>query len=50
VVESLDDAEREVCECGYSYVVVSVAGFEPVTAEGGELVELRRRDGMPLAA
>jgi hypothetical protein len=50
VVENLEDVEREVCECGYSYVVLSVAGFEPVTAEGGELVELRRRDDMPLAA
>ena len=46
VVESLDDAEREVCECGYSYVVLSVAEFEPVYAEGGgQLIELRPRRG-----
>jgi hypothetical protein len=50
VVEDLDHIEREVCECGYSYVVLSIAAFEAVRAEGGELVELRRRDDMPLAA
>lgn len=50
VVEDLDDVEREVCECGYSYVVLSVAAFEPVEVEGGEVVELRRRGDMPLAA
>jgi hypothetical protein len=49
-VESLDDVEREVCECGYSYVVLSVAAFEPVYAEGGQLIELRRRDDVSLAA
>jgi hypothetical protein len=43
VVESLDDVDREVCECGYSYVVVSVAEFEPVYAEGGQLIQLRAR-------
>ncbi|HEU4737919.1 MAG TPA: hypothetical protein VFS54_02425 [Solirubrobacterales bacterium] len=51
VVESLDDADREVCECGYSYVVVSVAEFEPVEIKGGQLIELRRRDdGLERAA
>lgn len=50
LVESLDDVEREACECGYSFVVVSVAAFEAVEVKGGELVELRRRDDMPLAA
>jgi hypothetical protein len=50
VVENLDDVEREVCECGYSYVVVSVADFGAAEVEGGELVQLRRRDDMPLAA
>lgn len=50
VVEDLDHVEREVCECGYSYVVLSVAAFEAVQAEGGEVVELRRRGDMPLAA
>ncbi len=43
VVEDLDDVEREVCECGYSYVVASVAEFDPVYAEGGQLIELRPR-------
>lgn len=50
VVESLDDVDREVCECGYSYVVLSVAAFEPVEVGGGELIELRRRDDVKLAA
>ena len=51
VVENLDDVEREVCECGYSYVVLSVATFEPLYRdEGGELIELRRRDDVSLAA
>jgi hypothetical protein len=51
VVESLDDVDREVCECGYSYVVVSVAEFEPVYAEGGQLIQLRpRRDDLKRAA
>lgn len=43
VVESLDDVDREVCECGYSYVIVSVAEFEPVEIKGGQLIELRPR-------
>jgi hypothetical protein len=43
VVEDLDAVEREVCECGYSYVVLSVAEFEPVHGEGGQLIQLRRR-------
>jgi hypothetical protein len=50
VVKHLDDVEREVCVCGYSFVVLSVAEFEPVEVEGGELVELRRRDDFSLAA
>jgi hypothetical protein len=50
VVEDLDDFEREVCTCGYSFVVLSVAGFEPVHAEVGELVELSRRNSLSLAA
>jgi hypothetical protein len=50
-VENLDDVEREVCACGYSYVVLSVAAFEAVEVEkGGELIELRRRDDISLAA
>jgi hypothetical protein len=50
VVETLDDVDREVCECGYSYVVVSVAEFEPVEIAGAEVIELRRRDDRRLAA
>ena len=51
VVENLDDVEREVCPCGYSYVVLSVAEFEPVEIEGGQLIELRpRRDDLERAA
>jgi len=50
VVKDLDDVEREACPCGYSYVVLSVASFEPVHAEQGELVELPRRSKLPLAA
>lgn len=49
-VESLDDVEREVCPCGYSYVVVAVAELEPVEIEGGELIELRRPDDLKRAA
>lgn len=50
VVTDLDDVEREACPCGYSYVVLTVASFEPVHAEQGELVELPRRSNLPLAA
>jgi hypothetical protein len=50
VVGDLDDVEREVCPCGYSFMVLSVASFEPVHAEVGELVELSRRSGLSLAA
>lgn len=50
VVENLDDVERGVCECGYSFVVLSVAEFEPVEVRGGKLIELRRRDDIDLAA
>lgn len=50
VVEDLEDIEREVCPCGYSFVVLSVASFEPVYAEDGELVELSPRSDLSLAA
>lgn len=50
LVEDLDDAEREVCPCGYSYAVLSVASFEPVYADDGELVALAPRGDLPLAA
>jgi hypothetical protein len=50
VVENLDQVEREACECDYSFVALSVASFEPLHAEEGELVELPRRRNLPLAA
>jgi len=50
VVEKLDDVDREVCPCGYSCVLLSVAEFEPVEIKGGEVIQLRRRDDHPLAA
>ena len=50
VVENLEDVEREVCACGYSYVVLSVAEFEPIEIRGGEVIQLRRREHRRLAA
>lgn len=50
LVENLDDAGRKVCACGYSYVILSVAEFEPVEIKGGQVIELRRRDDRRLAA
>jgi hypothetical protein len=50
VVDSLEDVEREVCPCGYSYVVLAVAEFEAVEMKGGEVIELRQRDHRRLAA
>jgi hypothetical protein len=50
VVDGLDDLEQEVCPCGYSYVVLAVADFEPVYSESGELIELPRRQRLTLAA
>ena len=50
VLGDLDDVEREACPCGYSFVVLSVASFEPVYAEGGELIVLVPRDDLSLAA
>lgn len=43
LVEELDDVEREVCPCGYSYVVLTVSEFEPVHIKGAQVVELPRR-------
>jgi hypothetical protein len=50
LVANLDDLEHEVCDCGYSFVVLSVADFEPVHAEGGELIALPRRRELRRAA
>jgi len=50
VVEQLDDVDREVCPCGYSYVVLSVAGFEPIHAQQAEIHHLPHRPRLPKAA
>jgi hypothetical protein len=50
VAEDLDEVDREVCECGYNYVVLSVAAFSPVYAERGELVRLPPRRRLAQAA
>jgi len=50
VVNDLDDVERDACPCGYSYVVLSVASFEAIHAEGGELIVLAPRGDLSLAA
>lgn len=50
MVETLDDVEREACQCGYSFVVLSVASCELVRAESGELIELVPRSDISLAA
>ena len=50
MVEALDDVDREVCPCGYSFVVLSVGTFEPVYAEPGKLIELPRRRKLTQAA
>jgi hypothetical protein len=51
LVEELDDVDREVCSCGYSYVVLTVSGFELHSAQQAEVIELppRRRE-LPSAA
>jgi hypothetical protein len=51
VVEELDDVDRKVCSCGYSYVVLTVSDFEPVFAWQAEVIELApRRRKLPSAA
>ncbi|HET7590042.1 MAG TPA: hypothetical protein VFK14_07645 [Solirubrobacterales bacterium] len=50
VVENLDAVDGEVCPCGYSYVVLSVATFEPIRAEGAEIHQLPQRPKLPKAA
>jgi hypothetical protein len=49
-VEDLNDVEREVCPCGYSYVVLAVSEFEPVYAEQARVIELPRRRKLSKAA
>jgi hypothetical protein len=50
LVEELDDVDRQVCPCGYGYVVLTVSNFEPVYAEPAQLLALPRRRRLPLAA
>lgn len=51
VVENLDDVDREVCDCGYSFVVLAVAEFKQVYGGEGQLIDLpRRSDGLSRAA
>jgi hypothetical protein len=50
VVEALDDLDHEVCPCGFNFVVLSVASFEPVYAKDGELLVLSPRSDLSLAA
>lgn len=50
VVENLDDVDREVCPCGYSYVVLAVSEFEPVYAERAQVLHLPRRRKLQRAA
>ena len=50
LVEELGDIDREVCPCGYSYVVLAVSEFEPVYAERAQVIELPRRRKLPFAA
>lgn len=50
LVEDVDAVDREVCPCGYNYVVLSVAEFEPVEIKGGQVIQLRRREHRKLAA
>jgi hypothetical protein len=49
VVEKLDDVEHEVCACGYSFLVLSVAEFEPIYPGKAQVIELRRRGGDDLS-
>lgn len=51
VVAEIDDVDREVCPCGYSYVVLAVSSFEAVYARQAEVIELApRRRKLPQAA
>lgn len=51
MVAEIDDVDREVCPCGYSYVVLAVSSFEAVYARQAEVIELApRRRKLPQAA
>jgi len=49
-VDDLEAVDREVCPCGYSYVVLAVSEFEPVYAEQAQVIELPRRQKLSHAA
>jgi hypothetical protein len=49
-VEDLNDVDREVCPCGYSYVVLAVSESETVYAERAQVIELPRRRRLSKAA
>ena len=34
VVEEIDDVEREACPCGYGFVVLAVASWDPCVKDG----------------
>lgn len=48
-VKDLDDVEHEVCACGYSFLVLSVAEFEPIYPGKAQVIELHRRGGEDLS-
>ncbi|HET7417540.1 MAG TPA: hypothetical protein VFJ61_07955 [Solirubrobacterales bacterium] len=50
LVDDLDDVDREVCPCGYNYVVLAVSSFEPVYAKRAQVIELPRRRKLSNAA
>lgn len=50
VVDDLDDVDREVCRCGYNFVVLSVAESDPVHAQPGKLGELSPQRPLDQAA
>jgi hypothetical protein len=50
VVDDLDSLDQRACPCGYSYVVLSIATFEPVYSERSAPIELPECQTLPLAA
>ena len=49
-VDDLDLVDQEVCPCGHSVVIVSVAEFVPIETPSGKLIEFPRRPGLDRAA
>jgi len=50
LVEDLEAVDREVCPCGYSYVVLAVSEFEPVYAQQAQVIQLPHRQKLSNAA